>query len=150
MQKYYALLLALFIIGCASSPDNKEPKSWTPPPAGTVIAADSMPISNDPLIKHNFYIQLSVSPNNSQASKYGFRYDLYARYAHGEANAELVMPLGGEQLRPIIRRDSGTVYTVGFIPGAAYGGDTSFHPYYRVSGKLSGIEVVAIKSYSFR
>jgi hypothetical protein len=144
-------LIALVLFGCGT-PTTDEKKSWegwTPPAAGTIVVTDSMKVSADSLNDFQFSVLLTVSENNAQADRNGFRYDVQARYGHGEARGEVVMPRGGNNLQPLLRRDTGSTYIIGFIPGAAYGGDTSFHPYYLVKGSRQGIEVKALKSYSF-
>jgi hypothetical protein len=71
-----------------------------------------------------------------------------ARFGNGEARAEVVMPRGGEELQLILKRDTGYNYIVGFRPGSAFGGDTSFRPYYLVKGSRHEIQIKALKSYN--
>jgi hypothetical protein len=107
--------------------------AFTPPAAGTTVAADSIKVAEDHLNNSWFAVRLTVSDNNTGKRKAGFRYDVHASYGAAATDGLIVMPYGGEHLKPILRRGAGYSYIVGFVPGKEYGGDTAFHEYYRIS-----------------
>ena len=107
-----------------------------------------MKITGDPLNNFYFSVQLSVGADNAGEQTTGFKYDVHARYGHATAEGQIVMPYGGRNLQPLLRSSQGLTYIIGFIPGAAYDGDTVFHEYYRVTGSRDGIEIKALKGFT--
>jgi hypothetical protein len=163
-MNYFPVFLALcFLAACQppdpkSAPNSHEHKSteadlpgWTPPPAGTIVAGDSMAIK-DPLNHFYFAVQLRSSAMNDQPGAAGFIYDVLAHFGPNAAEGQITMPEGGRNLRPLLRRapDGGYSYRIGFITGSAFGRDTSFHDYYLVKGAKDNIEIKAVKAYSLK
>lgn len=152
-MKHRLILPLVLLLGACSQPkagnDNND-GSWTPPPAGTVVAADSMKVK-DPLNDFYFAVKLVSSPANGEEGNMGFVYDVEAHYGPNAANSRITMPKGGNNLRPLLRPDKTKEYTyiLGFIPGKDYGGSNEFQDYYAISASRGTIEIRALKSYSF-
>jgi hypothetical protein len=48
--KYLGLAVALTIVGCSPAQEEKSREvGWAPPAAGTIVAADSMKVTDEPL-----------------------------------------------------------------------------------------------------
>ena len=94
-----------------------------------------------------FAVQLAVSEGNTGKPNEGFKYDLHATYGPVVADGLIIMPYGGVGLRPLLRKGEDNSYIMGFIPGAAYGSDTAFHEYYRISLVNQYIRIVALKGF---
>lgn len=115
-------------------------EQYTPPPSGTIVAADSMPVTNDPLNHFTF----SVKVKTNEYSKKG-TYSILASYGPNEGDGMFTMPRGGGNLKPVLRR-SKEAYT--YIIGFEY--QRKFYEYYKVSGSKGTIEIKNIKAYSFQ
>jgi hypothetical protein len=151
----YIILFSLILAACkgattGSETDGKKTSkySWDPPPAGTVVAEDSMKVVEDDLNNFYFSVRLSVADDNTTASREGFKYNVHSSYGHAVVDGVIVMPYRGEHLRPLLRPGKGYSYIVGFIPGSDYGGDTAFHEYYRITGGRERIEISALSGYT--
>jgi len=123
-----------------SPPKTAEP-TYTIPPAGTVVLADSMPVRND-LNQFKFSVKVIT---NANSAGYG-EYDVQAVIGPNQADGQFQMPKGGKNLKPMIRKDlEGMSYTIGFH----HGSDTAFYDYYQVSYSRNGISMQYLKGYSF-
>ena len=142
----------LFMNGCSDNETNNshDESAWTPPPAGTLVAADSMKI-DDPLNNFYFAVKLSTSPANEMSGNYGFVYDMDMHCGPNKGVQQLTMPKGGNNLKPLIRRakDGNPAFIIGFIPGKEYGGDTTFQEYYSITAEGKNMKVKALKAYRF-
>ena len=149
----FLLPMVLLINGCHNTQqaDIADVPQWIPPPAGTVVAADSMKLA-DELNNSYFAVKLVASPANDKPGTMGYVYDLYVHCGANEGMQQITMPKGGRNLKPLIRRAANdrTTYIVGFIPGRDFGGDTTFLEYYSVSEDGRNIKVKALKSYTFQ
>lgn len=147
------ILGIVILAGCSGPSADKANRStsemtWTPPPAGTIVAADSMEVAEDELNHAYFSVRLAVSEGNTGKPTDGFKYDVHATYGQAVADGMIIMPYGGANLRPLLRKGEGYSYIMGFIPGAAYGSDTAFHEYYRISVVNEYIRIVALKGFN--
>jgi len=124
--------------------------TWTPAAAGSIIAIDSMVIKDDPLNKSHFAVKIRVplSPSSSNSSL--AVYEVLAHYGVEEANGSISMPKGGEHLMPLLRKADEHSFIIGFIPGNEYGGDTSFHEYYKVEGRKGMITIKALNGFQIQ
>lgn len=159
MKGSYLPIILLLFCACSSprssdnnTADTSSGHSWTVPPVGTIVAADSIETSDDPLNKFYFSVALRVSKDNGQPGVYGTAYDVLASYGPIKAEGHMSMPRGGDNLRPLLKPDTSeeSAYIIGFIPGPAYGGDSAFMPYYRVSTRRGEIAIKQIRGYSFQ
>lgn len=150
-----SFLLPVFMLAVAcnnrSSTKSTDDATWTAPPAGTVVAVDSMKIE-DPLNNFYFAVKLTSSPANDMPGTMGFVYDMDMHAGPNKGLQQLTMPKGGKDLKPLIRRakDGSTMFIIGFIPGKDFGGDTTFQEYYSVKAEGKNISVHVLKSYSFQ
>jgi hypothetical protein len=146
---------AVFMIACCSCSDNdinapdrkragllavNDIDQYTPPPPGTIVVADSMPVTDDPLNHFTF----SVKVKANEYSKKG-TYSILAAYGPNEGDGMFTMPRGGGNLKPVLQR-SKEPYT--YIIGFEY--QHKFYEYYKVSGSKGTIEIKNIKAYSFQ
>ena len=137
------VFLGLFACGRPAENEKTAAPEWAPPP-GSMIAADSMRVSEEVLNK--FWFSVRINAGDAQSSR-GGDYNIHAGFGNAVADGQFSMPRGGEHLRPILRRDTGYSFVIGFIPGAAFGGDTIFHAYYRVSGSRREIKIAAVNAF---
>lgn len=147
MRRWLWLVLFFSSASCNSSKLNEAQRDagWQLPAAGAIVAADSIEVAEKLLKGLYFSVYLKVPESTGG---YGLRhYELEAKYGHGEAFSEITMPRGGENLQPLIRRKDAHHFLIGFIPGKAFGGDTSFHEYYQVTGNMQGISIEPLKSF---
>lgn len=107
-----------------------------------------MKVVEDSLNNAYFSVQLRVSEGNSGRHSEAFRYDLHATWGKAVKDFQIIMPFHGERLKPLLRRGEGYRFYMGFIPGPEYGGDTSFHEYYRVDGHREYIHVRPMKGFN--
>lgn len=148
MGKCLFVVVLLFAASCKNSKPNDnagQEQEWQVPPAGTIVAADSISLKKELTKGLHFSIQLKVPETPSQSGVQ--HYLLQAKYGHGEAHSEIVMPRGGTHLQPLIRRKDEHHFVIGFVPGKAFGHDTSFYEYYQVSGNMQGISVEALNGF---
>ena|SRR2546423_433884 len=152
MTKPLCISFILLLAGCSSTPSEKDKSNttpetlWIPPAPGTIVAADSMKVTGDALNNAYFSVRLSVGEGNIGKKNKGFRYDVHATYGKAVADGIIIMPFGGEHLKPLLRRGDGYNYIIGFIP--AINGDTTFHEYYRIGGDKEFIKIVPLKGYT--
>lgn len=158
MKKVFAgAAFLLMLYSCHEHPQMndsasvKAGTSYTPPPAGSIVAADSMPFSEDPLNHYYFSVKLRVSEDNKRADSYGMVYDVLAGYGPAHAQSAITMPHGGRDLQPLLRRDDSSEYgyIIGFIADKSHGGDGTFKPYYRVAAQRGEISIKPLKGYAF-
>ena len=151
MTKPTFILFIMLLAGCRPAPSaNNKPDiasgaSWTPPPAGTIVATDSMKVENAPDNTY-FSVQMSVAEGNSGKRTEGFKYNLHATYGNAVADSRIIMPFGGERMKPLLRRGDGYNYIMGFIPGDI-NGDNAFHEYYRIAGDKDYIRISPLQGY---
>lgn len=149
------LSLLLFVTSCNSNKSSKagdQQGAWNPPPAGAVVAADSMKI-DDPLNEFYFAVSVTVSHENEIATgDYGFVYDVTTHYGPGTMTGQITMPAGGKTLKPLLHKSpQGYRYLIGFIAGEDLGGDgKTFQELYSVEGSKETIVIKPLKSYRFR
>jgi hypothetical protein len=141
---FYLFCGALLLTACQNkTPGNKQDSVIAPDiAAGTLVAADSMPLKND---LNHFYFSVKVIANKNTAG-YG-DYDVEASVGPNIAQGQFTMPKGGKDLKPLIRQNTeGSTYTIGFRTS----GDTTFYPYYEVSAVTGGqVSMQYLKGYSF-
>lgn len=113
-------------------------------PAGIIVDSASIPVTTGDGLNH-FNFTLAVATTDQ--AKYGI-YDVRAAWGPHNAASQFTMPHGGEQLKPVIRKnEKESVFTIGFF----FGNDTTFHDYYEVSSIKGGnIEMKYLKAYSFK
>ena len=134
----------LLLLSCAPT---KHDPNWESPEPGAIIAADSIANTEDALNHSYFSVRVSAPAGKNPANQAVVVYNIHARYGAAEADGVIAMPRGGEHLKPLLRKDGSHSFIVGFIPGKAYGGDTSFHDYYRIDGDQQGITIVPVKGF---
>jgi hypothetical protein len=142
----------MLLAACTAPPSNRDTQatgdsSWTPPPAGSVVAADSMKIVENYPDSRFFSVKLSVSEGNTGKHTESFKYDMHAKFGQAHADGRIIMPFGGERLKPLLRRGEGYSYIMGFIPGKAYGSDTAFHEYYHIIGGKDFVKIIPLKGF---
>ncbi len=158
MTRISPIFILLFFLSCTNDhpggSNAAEPPailpSWNVPAPGTLIAADSVKATDAAPNDFYFSVKLTVPDIATAAGTHGPVYDLHAAYGLAEANGVVVMPVGGEHLQPLLRRQDEHNFIIGFIPGKDYGGDSSFHEYYRVTGSRRDIQIVPLKGFSIR
>ncbi len=137
---YYRPLIivcCLLLLSCGS----KTPVRVAPA-AGTVVAADSIPIAEDPLNESQFTVKVTAT----EASDSG-EYDIEATWGYNIANGTIRLPKDLEHATPAIRRDTPAYnYMVGFFVE----GDSTFHDYYSVAGERGAIKMKYVKTYYFQ
>lgn len=149
IQRVFVLAAIAAFCSCSGSGDSGSmERSWTPPAPGTIVAADSVRIVEDSLNNGFFGARLRVAEGND--GKAAFRYDIEMHYGKAEGKGIIVMPYGGENLRPLLRVQDERTIVMGFIPGELGGGDTSFHPYYRIDGSRVAIKLAPLASYKIQ
>ena len=143
MKISFALLasLSITVLSCHTNAGSEQQyKEKTFPKPGTVVAADEMPVK-DPLNHFTFGIKVIADT----AVKQGV-YDIHANYEFFTRDDQFIMPKGGEDFRPAIRRDTAPyTYIIGFkVPG-----DTTFYDYFQVSASKTGMSMKYVKGYTF-
>jgi hypothetical protein len=136
--------IMIFVTAChsGSSQAATESNSYTPPAAGTIVAADSMAVTSDPLNHFSFSVKVVAT----QYSKTG-TYDVVAAWGPDVARATFTMPQGAGNLKPILQKGKDpNTYIIGFH----YGNDKKFYDYYQISDTNGQIEMKYTKGYSFK
>lgn len=113
---------------------------YSQPVAGTIIAADSMAITEDQL-NHNYFSVKIVSSNAAPGS-----YNVVAAWGFNTAEGHLTMPKGGENIKPVLKR-SAEPYS--YLVGFNLKGDTTFYDYFLVNAQRGMISMKYIKAYTF-
>lgn len=133
---------ALLLASCQSNSSKQATETtYTPPAAGTVVLADSLPVEGE---LNHFMFSVKVIANANSAG-YG-EYDVVAFVGPNEGDGQFQMPKGGKNLKPLLRTDKKNMsYTIGFHHGT----DTAFYDYYQVKYTPKGIEMQYLKGYSF-
>lgn len=137
LSVFSILCSACIISSCKySSPkDNNMPV--TDSKAGTIIAADTIPITEDKL--NNSTFSVTVLATDSVGT-----YDVEASWGNNFAQSTIKMPTGGEHYKPILRKSSNDyTYTLGFH----FDTDTIFHEYYQVSAQRGQIAMKYTRAY---
>ncbi len=107
-----------------------------------------MRITEDKL--NQFWFSARITTGDTEEWVKNGTYLIRAGFGNAVAASPFSMPAGGKDLRPLLRRDSGYSFIVGFIGGAPFGGDTTFHEYYRITGSRNEIKIAALKGYSIQ
>lgn len=151
MNKFFLSLPLLLLIACSNSDtsaDSSQKKTsvhFYAPAAGTIVAADSIPVTEDEL--NDFYYSIYITATSH--SKEG-KYMLDVSFGQYKARDELVYPELTREIVPAVRIDNSMPYS--YIIGFYFKGEQKFNDYARVSAAPSGpttrqIEMKYIKSY---
>ncbi|MBW7912979.1 MAG: hypothetical protein H3C54_04595 [Taibaiella sp.] len=143
-MKKLAFILIPLLAACGSSESAEDMKHFYAPAAGTVVAADSIPITEDNLNDFYYSVRLTATDSSSEG-----RYDLDAAYGLNEAHSIMAFPKLTKTIRPAIRPDS---LPYSYIIGFYYEGEQQFNDYARVSARKvdaqqSQIELRYLKAY---
>lgn len=148
MKKIITLLIVTSsILGCATAPSNEQKatieqaKKYTPPPAGTIIAADSSKVPDE---LNDFYFAVSIK--STEHSNNG-TYDIFAHYGYNDAHSSFTLPKSDKNLIPVLKKSS-TPFT--YVVGFYWGDDDIFYDYYEVSAERGQIKMKYLKAYSFQ
>lgn len=142
MQKRSFLLLALAVISAAScGSDHGTDAEKAFPVPGTVVASAEMPVVGDTLNHFMFSVKVIADSNVREGV-----YDIDADYGPNFAAGQMVMPKGGEDLKPVIRKGDGPNT---FIIGFRMKDDTTFYDYYEVSSDKKATKMRYTKAYTF-
>lgn len=148
MKKYLQLLSLLVITACNSSEKKESANNIThfyAPEEGTVIAADSIPITEDTLNDFYYSIKLTSTFMSEDGS-----YRMNVAYGHNDAQSDIVYPKLTGKVTPAVQLDKSIPYTYNI--GFYLDGSDEFKDYARVSARkgYSGkqeIELKYIKTY---
>lgn len=127
MKAVYCIGIIFILISCNEN-GNGVGHDYHPfyaPPAGTIIAADSIPIDEDEL--NDFYFAVKIL--SAEMSEEG-KYNLQAHFGHNDATTQLVYPLLEKPLKPALKRDDKIKYS--YLIGFIYEGDSVFHEYAKI------------------
>jgi hypothetical protein len=113
---------------------------YNAPPAGTIVTADSMAVTNDPLNRFNFSVIIKTNEYSNRGT-----YAIEAAYGPNTAEGMFTMPRGGSHLKPVLHKGK-EAYT--YIIGFEY--QHKFYDYYVVRGSKNAIEIKNIKAYTFQ
>lgn len=147
------ILLAIIILVLGSCNNNEarnnrgprllavnDADQYDPPPPGTIVAADSMEVTDDPLNHFSFSVKIKTNEYSSKGT-----YAIEAAYGPNNADGMFTMPRGGNHLKPVLRK-SKEPYT--YIIGFEY--QHKVYDYYVVKGSKNAIEIKNIKAYTFQ
>ncbi|RYE22757.1 MAG: hypothetical protein EOP51_12430 [Sphingobacteriales bacterium] len=139
------LILAICIAACNSETkqqaENKKLEQIVKTqPAGTIIAADSIPYNK----LNNFHFAVTVK--TTEASDKG-TYAIETTMGHNTAASKFTMPRGAENVVPVMHR---VADSTAFIIGFYYGSDTTFYDYYQVNAIMDNIEMKYTKAYRLK
>jgi len=150
------LLLAVISVLAMGSCDEQEAKDsvsrkpnllavndidqYNPPAPGSLVCADSMTVTDDPLNHFNFSVKIKTNEYSNKGT-----YSIEAAFGPNNANGMFTMPKGGGHLKPMLQK-SKEPYT--YIIGFEY--QHKFYEYYRVTGSKWTIEIKNIKAYTFQ
>jgi hypothetical protein len=141
------IMRAIPVILCAAvvfatSCGNGAQQAKTTPKPGTLIARDEMPAAGDSLNKFKISVEVTADSDVENGV-----YDVTAIWGNNTASSKFTMPKGGEDLAPILRRESKpNAWIIGFRAGK----DTTFNEYYEISGEKGALKMMYTKSYSFQ
>ena len=146
------VLFAAIVLTCCSCNSGVQNKAkaprilavndeqYTPPAAGAIVAADSMPVTDDPLNHFNFSVKIKANEYSSRGT-----YSIAAAFGPNTADGMFTMPKGGSHLEPVLKKGTEPYsYVIGF----KY--KHKFYDYYLVKGSKSAIEIKNIKAYAFQ
>lgn len=140
-MKYLLALLPLIIFSCQSA-DTKTTKNESPFAENTIVAADSMHITEETLSR--FYFSVIVRSTTYSTKR---MYDVSVRYGPNNAASRFPMPKGGEHLKPVMKKGTEPYsYIIGFY----LDDDTTFNEYYLVKGSLQQILIKPLAAYTFQ
>lgn len=127
MKKKLLLLITIAFTAC-STPDKplEETEHFYAPPAGTVIAADSMKIKEDQLNKLYYSARIVSTDSSNKGS-----YTLDAAFGFNEAISEVKYPALQRKIFPALRTD--TAHRYSYILGFTYDGSDTFHDYAQIT-----------------
>jgi hypothetical protein len=141
-MKTFPLIFCAFLLlaACGSGGENTKP-DFTPPAAGSIIASDSMRISEDVLNETYFSVRILTTPRSAEKGIY----EIAIGYGNNRVTDGFTMPAGGERLQPLLRPGAdANNYVIGF----EYKGN--FYEYVGITGSRNRIEVNYLKYYNFR
>lgn len=143
MKKLLYLLL-LLLAACGNNGTGNIDHFYAPA-AGTVVAADSIPIAEDNLNDMYYTVRLTATDSSDRG-----QYAMDAVYGFNEAQSTIAFPKLTKPIRPAIRLDTTLPYS--YIIGFHYEGEQQFNDYARVSarkvdGLQSQIELRYLKAY---
>ena len=144
MKKIIFALIPLLAV-CGGNDSTQDIVHFYAPAAGTVVAADSTPITEDNLNDLYYSVRLTATDSSQEG-----RYDLDAAYGFNEAHSIMTFPKLTKTIKPAIRPDT-TPYS--YIIGFYYEGEQQFNDYARVSARKvdmlqSQIELRYLKAYN--
>ncbi len=144
MKKIIFALIPL-LAACGGSDSTQDIVHFYAPAAGTVVAADSTPITEDNLNDLYYSVRLTATDSSNQG-----RYDMDAAYGFNEAHSVMVFPKLTKTIHPAIRLDKTMPYS--YIIGFYYEGEQQFNDYARVSARKvdalqSQVELRYLKAY---
>ena len=144
-MKKLAFILVPLLAACGSSDSPQDIVHFYAPATGTVVAADSIPITEDNLNDLYYSVRLTATDSSNQG-----RYELDASYGFNEAHSVMGFPRLTKTIRPAIRLDTTMPYS--YIIGFYYEGEQQFNNYARVSARKvnalqSQIELRYLKAY---
>jgi hypothetical protein len=142
MKKIISYGLALLSLGSCHEPvetSNKEGKPRQLPKPGTIVASAEMPVADD-LNHFTFSVKVIADSNIAHGV-----YDVDAGYGPNFAKGQITMPIGGEDLKPVIRKGNAP-YT--FIIGFRMPGDTTFYDYFEVRSSKATTKMQYLKVYT--
>lgn len=134
-------ILALAIMISCGQEKGTETKAKQFPKPGTIVAQDSMPVTEDQLNHFVFAVKVIADSNVTSGL-----YDVDADFGPNYAGSSFTMPKGGEDLKPLIRKGT-KPYT--FIIGFKIPNDTTFYDYFEVSSDRHNTKMQYIKAYTF-
>lgn len=143
-MKKLAFVLIPLLVACGSNTSTEDITHFYAPAAGTVVAADSTPITEDNLNDFYYSVRLTATDSSDQG-----QYELDAAYGLNEAHSVVVYPRLTKTIRPAIRPDS---LPYSYIIGFYYEGEQQFNDYARVSARKvdmlqSQIDLRYLKAY---
>lgn len=133
------LLVLLFSCNQSTDKDNKEEAL---PPINAIVDRIEVPITEDKLNNSKFVVKLRA---DSQV-RYGV-YDVEVSYNKNEAKGMFTMPKGITHIVPLISKNVSN-YTC--IIGFKMPDDTTFYPYFEVTGSNNNINMNYIRGYNFQ
>lgn len=124
------------------TPDHNATETMEALPAGTIIAADSMPVKEEQLNNFVFSAKVTTTPKTAKGN-----YMVDAAWGYNTAQSEIIMPKNDYPLIPVLQRTA-EPYT--YIIGFYIKGDTTFYDYYKISAQRGSITMGYTKGYRFQ
>lgn len=132
--------MALFVIGCNSSPYNNE-NHFIPNKGQNIDSLKEM-VKEDTLNKAVFSVKIIADSMGREGV-----YNVNSVFGENVASSMFTMPKGGEKYKPILKKKS-EMYT--YIVGFHVPNDTTFYEYYEISANKGSILMRYVKSYTFQ